>query len=104
VTLQQFVILSRDDASAGEMSPIGPRSEIICELARYNTAPERDGEDVLYGPGVRIELPPHEDPVRQMLITMEEEEIAWHVLIRLAKAFHWKILDPLTGRELAPGS
>ena len=29
-----------------------------------------------------------------------EEEIAWQVLIKLAKAFHWKILDPMTGREL----
>ncbi|UCD75755.1 MAG: hypothetical protein JSV91_02335 [Phycisphaerales bacterium] len=102
MTLQQFVILSRNQAAEGEMTPIGPRDEIIRELAAYNTAPERDGEDTLYGPGVRIELPPDEDPVRQMLITLEEEEIAWLVLVRLAKSFEWRILDPLTGRELNP--
>lgn len=96
------MILSRDEASDGEMPPIGPRSEIIRDLARFNTAPENDDDDTLYGPGVRLELPPDEDPVRQMLITFTEEEIAWLVLVRLAKEFQWKILDPLTGRELTP--
>jgi hypothetical protein len=84
------------------MAPIAPRSDIVDELRRFNTAPERDGGDLLYGPGITIEMPPNEDPVRQMLLTMVEEEIAWHVLIRLAREFSWKILDPLTGRELTP--
>ena len=60
-----------------------------------------DGEDILYGPGIRIELPPGE-PITQMLMTIVEEEIAWQVIMRLAKGLRWKLLDPATGRELNP--
>ena len=102
VALTKFVILSRDTTSDGSMVPLGSRQSIIDDLALHNTAPERKGEDMLYGPGIRIDLPPEEDPIRQMLVTMTEEEIAWLVVIRLAKIFEWKILDPLTGRELNP--
>ena len=102
MTIHQFVILSREEASEEGMAPIGRREEIVKGLSRFNTAPERNGDDILYGPGIRIELPPNEDPIRQMLVTFEEEEIAWPVMVRLAKAFEWKVLDPLTGRELNP--
>ncbi len=102
MTLTQFVILSRQSTSDGTMVPLGSRQSIVDDLSRHNSAPEREGDDMLYGPGIRIELPPDEDPVRQMLVTMTEEEIAWLVVIRLAKIFEWKILDPLTGRELNP--
>jgi len=102
VTIQQFVILSRDEAPDGGMAPIGSRADIVRDLSNLNTSPEKDGDLILWGPGIRIELPPDEDPVRQMLVTMIEEEIAWQVIVRLAKAMKWKILDPLTGRELSP--
>ncbi len=82
------------------MVPIGSRRELLRGLARLNTAPEREGaDDVLYGPGFRIELAPGQDPVVQMLVTITEEEIGWLVLMRLAQQFHWKLLDPMTGRE-----
>jgi hypothetical protein len=100
VPAQQYVILSKQPASANGMAAIGRRSEIIGTLASYNTAPEREGEDVLYGPGIRIELPPGQDKVSQMLMTVTEEEIAWLVIMRLAHALQWKIVDPNTGREL----
>ena len=38
----------------------------------------------------------------QMLMSITEEEIAWLVVMRLAKEMEWKILDPETGRELRP--
>ncbi len=83
------------------MPPIGARSEIISDLSRYNTAPDSTEDDTtLYGPGIRLELPPGQDPVTQMLLTVVEEEIAWLVIMRLAKAFRWKIVDMDTGREL----
>ena len=98
---QQFVILSPDQAVSENLAPIGSRDEIIGQLSLFNTAPECDGEDVLYGPGIRVELPPG-DPVTQMLLTVTEEEIAWQVVMRLAKSLQWKLLDPATGRELSP--
>ena len=101
---QQFVILSRKPPNASGMSPIGRRDEVLFDLSRFNTAPdsEKEGrnEDVLYGPGIRIELPPGQDIINQMLMTVTEEEIAWLVIMRLARSFSWKIVDPNTGREL----
>jgi len=97
---KQYVILSKHPSSGNGMVPLGRRAEIIRELANYNTAPEREGDDMLYGPGIRLELPPGQDEITQILLTIIEEEIAWLVIMRLAKAFEWKIVDPATGREL----
>lgn len=99
---QQYVILSNETATENGMAPIGSREEIRNALANYNTAPENDDIDVLFGPGIRIELPPDQDPVPQMVLTVVEDEIAWLVIMRLAKELKWKILDPMTGRELKP--
>ena len=101
VSGQQLVILAHNDGTDEGLSPLGTRKEIIEQLGIYNTAPETAGGDVLYGPGIRIELPPDE-PVRQMLMTIVEEEIAWLVIMRLAKGLHWRLLDPVSGRELQP--
>jgi hypothetical protein len=100
VPAQQFAILSKQPSTSSGMSPIGRRSELVATLSRYNTNPEREGDDVLYGPGIRIELPPGQDNVNQMLMTITEEEIAWLVIMRLSRALNWKIVDPNTGREL----
>ena len=86
------------------MAPIGRRDEVLFDLSRFNTAPEPEtngqNEDVLFGPGIRIELPPGQTVINQMLMTITEEEIAWLVIMRLAQSFNWKIVDPNTGREL----
>jgi hypothetical protein len=101
----QYVILSKHEPSPSSSSnglpPLGGRRQIISDLSRYNTAPEsKEDDSTLYGPGIRLELPPGQDPVTQMLLTVVEEEIAWLVILRLAKAFNWKIVDMGTGREL----
>ncbi len=103
---RQFVILSGEESEEeGSLPAIGPRAEIVEKLARANTSPESsDAEDVLYGPGIRVELTPNQDPVSQMLVTVTEEEIGWQVLTRLINHFQWKLLDPNTGRELSPNS
>ena len=99
---QQLVILSRAESSGDGLASLGDRTEIVRKLAVRNTAPEReDRADLLFGPGIRIELPPGE-PVTQMLVTIIEEEIAWQVVMRLARELEWKLLDPATGRELCP--
>ena len=99
---QQYVILSNELATDNGMVPIGSREEILNLLASFNTAPENDDESILFGPGIRIELPPDQDPVPQMVLSVVEDEIAWLVIMRLAKELKWKILDPMTGRELKP--
>jgi hypothetical protein len=101
VSNQKFVILSRSETSDNGLAPIGSRDAVVDGLAVYNTAPEREGDDILYGPGIRIELPPG-DPVTQMLLKVVEEEIAWQVIMRLAKSLEWKLHDPATGRVLSP--
>ncbi len=83
------------------MPAVGPRKEILEALARCNTAAEDSGSpDVLFGPGIRVELAPGQDPVTQMLVTVNEEEIGWLVLTRMIKEFGWRLLDPNTQREL----
>jgi hypothetical protein len=100
VPAQQFVILSKRPDSANGLPSLGPRAELVRQLERFNTAPERQGDDVLYGPGIRLELPPEQGEVSQVLVTITEEEIAWQVIMRLLKEFEWKIVDTNTGREL----
>ena len=103
---RQFVILSNQAAGEdGTLPSIGPRPDIVEKLALANTSPEcADAQDVLFGPGIRIELTPNQDPVNQMLVTLTEEEIGWQVLTRLINHFRWKLLDPETGREMNPGA
>lgn len=98
---QQLVILARAASTDDGLPPLGSRDEILERLAGLNTAPAQAGEDILYGPGIRIELPPG-DPVSQMLMTVVEEEIAWQVIMRLAKDMQWKLRDMATGREWSP--
>ena len=97
-----LVILSRHEPTDNGLVPLGRRDEVLSALFDHNTGPERDGDDVLYGPGIQVELPPEEDPIRQMLLTVIEEEIGWLVITRLAKAFEWKIVDTGNGQELTP--
>jgi len=97
-----FVVLSSHDADStdGSMTPIASRKSLLAELFDCNTGPERQDDDILYGPGFRLELTPGQDPITQMLLTLTEEEIGWQVLTKLLKQFEWKLLDPNTGREL----
>jgi hypothetical protein len=96
----QFVILSKRSKGSNGLAALGSRAQMVRDLGRFNTAPERKGdEDVLYGPGIRLEFPPGQDPVSQILLNIVEEEIAWQVIMRLAKTFEWKIVDTESGRE-----
>jgi len=96
---QQFVILARSGDGSG---PLGSRADVLQQLTGLNTRPEQDGEDTVWGPGIRIDLSPDQDPVTQMLLSIVEEEIAWLVIMRLARECQWKLLDMETGQELEP--
>ena len=99
---KHFVIQTRTDAGSGERESLGSREEIIESLSHYNTMPECEGDDILWGPGFCIELPPNEDNIQQMLLHIVEEEIAWLPIVRLARQFNWIVTDIETGRELKP--
>lgn len=99
---KQFVIQARTASEDGQRVPLGSRAEIVHALSNFNTMAEVDGNDTLWGPGIKIELPPEEDPIVQMLLNIVEEEIAWLPIVRLAKQFDWSVVDIETGRELQP--
>ena len=96
--MQQFVILPRTTKDN-----LGTRDDVIKQLQKYNTSSScEETPHVLWGPGIRIDLPNQQDPIPQMLLTFEEEEIAWNVLIKLAKECQWLIQDTESGRTLSP--
>lgn len=98
---RQLVILSNEPPpSGGGMAALGSRREIVERLSTLNVSPDHDGGDFLYGPGFVIELPPDGAPITQMLLSINEDEIAWHVIMRMVRELDWKMLDPTTGQEL----
>ena len=99
---KQFVIQSRTEDKDGNRVPLGSREEIVSTLARFNTMPECKGGNELWGPGIRIDLSPEEDPIKQMMLHIIEEEIAWLPIVRLAKQLDWSVMDIESGRELQP--
>lgn len=84
--------------------PLGTYDQVIATLSGYNTmadgsgAPESFG--VLYGPGLIVQMPMvgPGDPVMQVAVSMNEEEIAWPVVMRICLEMKWKMMDPATGR------
>ncbi len=57
---KQFVIQSRTETQDGQRVPLGSREEIVSSLSGFNTMAEVEGGDTLWGPGIKIELPPEE--------------------------------------------
>ncbi len=82
---------------------LGTVREIRAKLASFNTASDGGtkkslGTEILYGPGILVELPSGQDEVNQALVTLVEEDIAWPVLMRLCRTQNWALQDPSTGR------
>ena len=100
---RELVILAPRDGSGSAPAPIAPRSQILADLEALNTAPEAPDGDCLYGPGIRIDLPPGQDPVTQMLLTIVDDDIAWSVIRRLLRTFPWRMQDPISGMEWVGG-
>ena len=81
---------------------MGSVRDVTRMLGAFNT--RSDGEpttrNVLYGPGITVQLPmaDDEDPVTQLLVSLTEDDIAWPLLIRICQASGWKMMDPKTGR------
>lgn len=84
--------------------PLGTRDQVIDALSAFNTT--SDGSDspesfgLLYGPGLIVQLPMvgPQDPVMQVAVSLQEEDIAWTVLARICRRLNWKMMDPASGR------
>lgn len=81
---------------------LGSAREIKELLAQFNTHEDGsiEGRGTLYGPGIIATMPMvgPDDPVMQVMVTMQEEDMAWAVLPRICRTLGWKMMDPRTGR------
>jgi hypothetical protein len=96
----------RPKAEGGGLLPLGSRADIVKFFLALNTAADREGVDILYGPGIRIELPPNQDPVLQITVNVTEDEL-FHILffgtaqeptgrmLRAATERGWRFFDPV---------
>jgi hypothetical protein len=95
--MRALVVLANGTSSAPNL---GSRKSLEERLSHMNTRPDQLGGDVLFGPGVELQLPPQQDPVTQMILTVSDEDIGWLVVERMGKTLHWKFVDLNTGDEL----
>ncbi|MSR19042.1 MAG: hypothetical protein EXS00_07755 [Phycisphaerales bacterium] len=82
------------------MPPLGSRADVLQSLAGLNIASDGTSEGLLHGPGIMLEMMPQEDPVRQILLSINDEDIAWSVIMRMLGKLPWELLDPESGRKL----
>ncbi len=86
---------------------LGRLVDVERALEPFNCA--RDGSpssmNVLYGPGIVMQLPmvDRDDPVMQIMVTLNDETIAWSVLERVCRLLQWKMMDPRTGNVFGVG-
>lgn len=90
--------------------PMGSLEDLLELLAPFNTAPDRPiqrqaleanlGSAFLHGPGLVVEIPAASAPIVQVLITVDDDEWAWPVLMRIRRATGWSFLDPNTGQRM----
>jgi hypothetical protein len=66
------------------------------------------GTGVFHGPGMVLEVALTEDPasnrgagpdIRQVLVSLTDEDFAFPVLMRLCKNNGWQMMDPDSGRS-----
>ncbi|MFN0134382.1 MAG: hypothetical protein ACKVW3_17855 [Phycisphaerales bacterium] len=97
------LVLSRS-SRGGPLVPIGSPREVFDSLARFNIAPDGGKRpatmEVLFGPGMVVEFPTGQDAVSQAMITVQEEEMAMPVLLRMCKNLGLSMVDLESGRSI----
>lgn len=103
----------RPKSEGGGLAPLASRGEIAQFFRGFNTAMDREGCDVLHGPGIRVEMPPLQDPVMQLTITVTEDEL-FHILffgtqneprgrlLRGTMERGWRFFDPVRSEYVPP--
>lgn len=104
------IVKSVDPADEGEGLPaLGSIDEVLEALSQFNTAPDGgkvgEGAEALglvraYGPGMYAELMESDGVVRQVMVTMTDEDFAFPVLVRLCRAWRLTMLDTASGQRL----
>lgn len=84
-------------------SPMGSLSDVRERLGDFNTAADGGpaksyGTEFLYGPGYSVELPTGAEQVTQAIVSVNDDELALPVLMRMCKARGWKLVDIESGR------
>lgn len=76
---------------AQEGRTLGSRDELVRRFAALNTCPEREGGEVLYGPGIQVSLHPSDTPEVTTVLVDEtgqiERELAQISLERIERVF-----------------
>jgi hypothetical protein len=98
---RQLVIMGPD--KAGSPQPLGSRKDFAAKLAAFNTAPDgsppsTSGTEFLYGPGMVVEVPTSSDQITQAIASINDEDIALPVLMKMCKQLNWRMMDLESGR------
>lgn len=95
-----------DDEGLPSMGTLRP---VLDALARHNTAsdssPARSTVLLLFGPGMLVEIAAADgdaSEVRQIMVTMTDDDFAFPILARLCREQQWTMMDPETGRRFGP--
>jgi len=106
---RQIILLKAADVKKGDggLEPLGSIRAVTASLARYNTAPDGaaakgTGIEVLFGPGLIMEMPTGDDEVRQIMVTLTDEDFAFPVMLRVCREQQWTMMDPESGRRFGP--
>lgn len=97
----------REDPDSQDLLPLGTRAELRAAFRPYNTCAETEApqEEELYGPGIRVTLPPFDagdesGPITQFTLLEDDQDISKGVLLRIARDFDWDLIDLTTFRRL----
>lgn len=103
-------ILQNDDtdqdtgAAVLNMVSLGSYKQVVRLLEQFNTAPDGsnapESAGLLFGPGITVQMPMvgPDDHVAQIVVSLNEEDMAFPVLMRICRTLGWKMMDPASGR------
>ena len=96
------------DESDAPATVFGSAADVLELLSPYNISPDGSGPDglgdspgmaTLYGPGMIAEFSQTgDDDVKQLLLTLTDEDFAWPAIFKLCNATGCRMMDPATGR------
>ena len=92
-----------DHGTTGQLQPMGQIPDIRAGLARFNTAPDGSvgaslGTERFYGPGFVMQFPTTVETVNQIMVNVNEDDMAWAVLSKICRAMDWRMMDMETGK------
>lgn len=82
--------------------PLGSSRSIKEAFAPFNTGSDggtsNPGLEMLYGPGLTVEMPLNQAEIQQAMVTVSDDDIAWPVLSKACRKLGWTMIDLETGR------